>query len=83
MIQFQPEFCERVLPLLVHDILIEGTNVHKDVISRHISNFFLLHCTHTEGSASTTPLMTGNIQSIIKTHNDVQINLKLILYMIL
>ena len=48
----QVEFCETVLPYLIHDILLSGNNDHREVLSRQADNFFSCHCGHTSGRIS-------------------------------
>ncbi|KAL3883922.1 hypothetical protein ACJMK2_030148 [Sinanodonta woodiana] len=44
--------CELILPYLVHDILVRGSNDHREVLSRHIAGFFHDHCSHLPGRFS-------------------------------
>ena len=50
--EFQVDFCETVLPYLIHDILLSGNNDHSEVLSRQVDNFFSCHCGHTSGRIS-------------------------------
>ncbi|KAI0210308.1 Serine-protein kinase ATM [Lamellibrachia satsuma] len=42
--QVKAKLCEVVLPFLVHDILLNGSKKHTDVLSRQIGRFFEQHC---------------------------------------
>ncbi|XP_006815117.1 serine-protein kinase ATM-like [Saccoglossus kowalevskii] len=51
--------CERVLPFLVHEILLIGNETYKQVLSQQIQGFFSRHCGDLEDSSkATTPLLT-------------------------
>ncbi|XP_067675130.1 serine-protein kinase ATM-like [Haliotis asinina] len=42
--ELRPEFCEMVLPFLVHNILVAGIDDHWEVVSNRICSFFRTHC---------------------------------------
>ncbi|KAL4233543.1 hypothetical protein ACF0H5_008223 [Mactra antiquata] len=77
------EFCELVLPYIIHDILINGRDDHREIISRHVVNFFSSHCGQSSsGTVSrcssanihteTTEMICMNIDSVRTMLNIVQ-----------
>ncbi|XP_071112563.1 serine-protein kinase ATM-like [Haliotis cracherodii] len=49
--ELRPEFCEMVLPFLVHNVLVAGIDDHWEVVSNRISGFFQTHCETVSGGA--------------------------------
>ncbi|XP_078699305.1 serine-protein kinase ATM-like [Branchiostoma floridae x Branchiostoma belcheri] len=53
------DFCEQLLPFLVHSILLEGRDSTRQLLSLQLSAFFSQHCQTAEtASRSATPLPT-------------------------
>nr|ACG68443.1 ataxia telangiectasia mutated protein [Branchiostoma floridae] len=53
------DFCEQLLPFLVHSILLQGRDSVRQLLSMQLSAFFSRHCQTTEtASRSATPLPT-------------------------
>ncbi len=56
-------FCELVLPFLIHDILANGSETHRSVLSNQMSRFFSEHCGLHERVASSragdAPIASG------------------------
>ncbi|XP_064597040.1 serine-protein kinase ATM-like [Liolophura sinensis] len=52
--QVKAKFCEAVLPYLIHDILVRGSEEESANLSSQINNFFSLHCEHTSTENSQT-----------------------------
>ncbi|WAR09126.1 ATM-like protein [Mya arenaria] len=53
------EFCELVLPFIIHDVLVSGGDDHHEVLSRQMSRFFSDHCGQSEGRVSRCQSMTA------------------------
>ncbi|XP_060082468.1 serine-protein kinase ATM-like [Ylistrum balloti] len=72
-------FCEIVLPLLIHDILVQGAEIHKDVLSRQVSAFFSTHCGHgnLEGR-SVTPVDKTDSTTVCFTKDSIRTMLKVV-----
>ncbi|XP_014671561.1 PREDICTED: serine-protein kinase ATM-like [Priapulus caudatus] len=80
------EFCELVLPYLVHSILARRCDVHRDVLSRQVRVFFSSHCgaaAPAGGSRPTTPAFTGAASDVPLTMNkhSVRVMLNLLQYL--
>ncbi|KAK3593829.1 hypothetical protein CHS0354_011431 [Potamilus streckersoni] len=52
MCNIKTSLCELILPYLVHDILVRGTDDHREILSRHIAGFFQDHCSQLPGRLS-------------------------------
>jgi len=48
-----------MLPFVIHDIVKNGSDIHADVISRHITMFFANHCAH----SARRPSLSGHYVS--------------------
>ncbi|XP_033740359.1 serine-protein kinase ATM-like [Pecten maximus] len=72
-------FCEIVLPLLIHDILVQGEDIHKEVLSRQISAFFSTHCGHSNPeSRGITPVDKTDSTTVCFNKDSIRTMLKVV-----
>ncbi|XP_069136891.1 serine-protein kinase ATM-like isoform X2 [Argopecten irradians] len=72
-------FCEIVLPLLIHDVLVQGEDIHKDVLSRQISTFFSTHCGHGhQQDRSITPIDQTDSTTVCFNKDSIRSMLKVV-----
>lgn len=72
-------FCEIVLPLLIHDVLVQGEDIHKDVLSHQISTFFSTHCGHGhQQDRSITPIDQTDSTTVCFNKDSIRSMLKVV-----
>ncbi|XP_053392108.1 serine-protein kinase ATM-like, partial [Mercenaria mercenaria] len=82
------EFCELVLPYMIHDILVSGTDDHREVVSRQVVSFFSSHCGQSRSgrisrcqSVSYANIYTEGEQSICMNLDSVRTMIDVIQYL--
>ncbi|XP_021355309.1 serine-protein kinase ATM-like isoform X2 [Mizuhopecten yessoensis] len=72
-------FCEIVLPRLIHDILVQGEDIHKEVLSRQVAAFFSTHCGHsTQEGRSITPVDKTDSTTVCFNKDSIRTMLKVV-----
>lgn len=74
------EFCELVLPYLVHDILVSGKGAYNQILTHHINNFFAERCTTTYNRQNSL-LVSVNTVKICMNKQSVQKMLDVVQYL--
>ncbi|XP_072119204.1 serine-protein kinase ATM isoform X1 [Mobula birostris] len=70
--EVKADFCQMVLPYLIHDILLPGdNNCWQELLSNHIQSFFNMCCRiGSTSSRSTTPAMDSETDSLPQGYMD-------------
>ncbi|KAK7494518.1 hypothetical protein BaRGS_00014171, partial [Batillaria attramentaria] len=71
------EFCEMLLPYLIHDVLSSGQPEHREVLTHRVNAFFQTHCQLTSAVSATTT-EEGQHKSVCVNMDSVRTMLKVV-----
>ncbi|CAG2219119.1 ATM [Mytilus edulis] len=77
-------FSEIVLPLVIHDLLLQDQPIHRDVLSSHIRRFFSSHCEQDSSNSrshSALSMSSRDVSEVCRNKDSVRSMLNVVQYL--